>query len=228
MPILRRQRLEQYVRQRFGATAALLSFGPIGEETAAAALKSYGYGAPIRLIVRVGGKIRRLVLETMKPGPFGHEHPADRAQALLWDFDSYGRLPRHVNAVDVGAFAKDGSLFSVAPAREFFLLTEWADGASYHLDLERLARTNRLLTRDRERALALATYLAEIHGVKRRQPNLYRRRIRELIGHGECIMGLTDSYPAPFEFVTEKLLRSIEDACNRWRWQLRNHANRLS
>jgi hypothetical protein len=30
---------------------------------------------------------------------------------------------------------------------------------------------------------------------KRRDPDLYRRRLRELIGYGECIMGLTDSYP---------------------------------
>ncbi len=80
----------------------------------------------------------------MKPGPFGHEHPADRAQAILWDYDSYGRLPRHVKALDVGAFTEDQQLISVAPAREFFVLTQWTEGASYHLDLERLAKGGRL------------------------------------------------------------------------------------
>jgi hypothetical protein len=228
MPILRRRHLEQYVRLHFGPKASLLSYGRIGEETTGTTLKGYGYGAPLRLIVRVGNRIRRVVLETMKPGPFGHEHHADRAQAVLWDYDSYGRLPRHVPALDVGAFAQDGSLFSVAPAREFFVLTEWVDGRSYHADLERLARTGRLLSIDRQRLGALVRYLAAIHRKKHRNPDLYRRRLRELVGHGECIMGLTDSYPARYGFIDEKVLRSIEEKCNWWRWKLRNRTARLS
>lgn len=228
MPTLRRQQLERYLQDRFGPTARLLTFGRIGQETSGSVLKGYGYGAPIRLTFQIGNTVQQAVLETMSPGPFGHEHSADRAQAMLWDFDSYGRLPRHVRALDVGAFDQRGSLFSVAPAREFFVLTEWVDGASYHLDLEHMARTGRLSKRDRERASALADYLVQIHRVKRRQPDLYRRRLRELIGHGECIMGLTDSYPSRFGFITEELLRSIEEACNRWRWRLRNHTGRLS
>jgi len=227
MPTLRRQQLEQYLRQRFGPAVKLLSFGPIGRETKATTLKGYGYGSPIRLTFRRNGKSHRTVLETMKPGPFGHEHPADRAQALLWDFDSYGRLPCHVKALDVGAFTADGSLISVAPAREFFVVTDWAEGASYHLDFDRIARTDRLLQVDRDRAKALASYLVEIHQVKRQDPDLYRRRLRELIGHGECIMGLTDSYPPRFGFITEELLQYIEEACNRWRWRLRDRTNRL-
>ncbi len=228
MAILRRSQLEQYVRQRFGPSAELVTFGPIGEETSASSLKRYGYGKPVRLTVRAGGRLRRAVLETMSPGPFGHEHMADRAQAILWDYDSYARLPRHVPALDVGAFTASGSLFSVAPAREFFVLTQWVEGASYHLDFERLARTGRLQRVDRQRARALAGYLAEIHRVRRRDANLYRRRLRELLGHGECIMGLTDSYPPKTGFITDSLLQSIEESCNRWRWKLRDRANRLT
>ncbi len=228
MPALHRQKLEAYLRHKFGPKVELLAFGPIGQETSGASLKKYGYGAPIRLTFRVGPTTKRAVLETMSPGPFGHEHQADRAQALLWDFDSYGRLPRHVPALDVGAFTADGSLFSVASAGEFFVITDWADGTSYHKDLERLSRTGRLQKSDRGRADALARYLVQIHRVKRRQPDLYRRRLRELIGHGECIMGLTDSYPPRFGFITQGLLRSIEESCNRWRWRMRNRANRLS
>jgi hypothetical protein len=228
MPSVKRTHLERYVQDRFGPRARLLTFGPIGEETSSSAVKGYGYGSPIRLTIQIGRRIQRVVLETMKPGPFGHEHPADRAQALLWDYDSYDRLPRHVPALDVGAFTGQGALFSVAPAREFFVLTQWVDGSSYYEDLARLARTTRLLLRDRTRLQALVRYLASIHEKKRRNPALYRRRLRELLGHGECIMGLTDSYPAPFHFITEDLLRSIEDASNRWRWRLRSQASRLA
>src|SRR5207344_93101 len=85
-----------------------------------------------------------------------------------------------------------------------------------------------LRKQDRERTIALARYLAQIHARKRRDSALYRRRLRELIGHGECIMGLTDSYPDRYEFISADLLRGIEEACNRWRWRLRRETQRLS
>lgn len=228
MSTLHRRKIELYLKQRFGPTAELLAFGPIGQETAGSTVKGYGYGKPIKITFRCEGKTQQAVLETMSPGPFGHEHMADRAQAMLWDYDSYGRLPRHVVTLDVGAFTADGSMMSVAPAREFFVLNEWADGTGYQRDLERLLRTGRLGAGDRARGRALARYLAGIHRVKKRDPALYRRRLRELIGHGECIMGLTDSYPPKFQFITPDLLRTIEEACNRWRWRLRECPERLS
>jgi hypothetical protein len=228
MPVLKKQTLEQYLRVRFGAGVRLLSYGVIGKESLQGTYKRYGYGSPVKLTFRIGRTVRSAVLETMKPGPFGHEHMADRAQAILWDYDSYGRLPRHVKALDVGAFTADQELLSVAPAREFFVLTQWTEGTSYHLDLQRLAKGGVLKKQDRQRVVALARYLAQIHARKRRDPALYRRRLRELIGHGECIMGLTDSYPPRYEFITEDLLRAVEEACNRWRWRLRERTHRLS
>jgi hypothetical protein len=228
MPVLRKPALERYLRTRFGPRAVLLSYGPVGEESSHGASKQYGYGSPVKVTFQVDRRRRSAVIETMKPGPFGHEHVADRAQAMLWDYDSYGKLPRHVKALDVGAFTEAQELMSVAKAEEYFVLTEWADGDSYHHDLERLARGGAIRALDRSRAAALARYLAQIHVRKRRDPELYRRRLRELIGHGECIMGLTDSYPQRFGFITEARLRAIEDACNRWRWHLRHKTGRLS
>ncbi len=228
MPALEKQSVEAYLRGRFGARTKLVSFGPIGKDSSKGAYKQYGYGSPVKVTFQTGRSRRSAVIETMSPGPFGHEHMADRAQAILWDYESYGRLPRHVKALDVGAFTSRHELFSVARAREFFVLTEWTDGASYYDDLRRLAQGGSLTTLDRRRTQTLATYLAMIHRRKRRDPDLYRRRLRELVGHGECIMGLTDSYPARFGFITERRLRRIEEACNRWRWRLREETGRLS
>ena len=45
--------------------------------------KGYGYGIPLRVDYELDGKPRRAVLESVRPGPFGHEHMADRAQLLL-------------------------------------------------------------------------------------------------------------------------------------------------
>jgi hypothetical protein len=228
MPILKKSALEAYLKDRFGPTTTLVTYGPIGKETTGPRYKQYGYGAPVRLTFRAEGRVRRAVLGTMSPGPFGHEHPADRAQAMLWDYDCYGRLPRHIAALDVGAFTEHGELMSVAAAREFFLLTQWSDGVTYNKDLERLARAAGPTLLDRKRAEALADYLVSIHGVKHRDPQLYRRRLRELLGHGECIMGLTDSYPDRFAFISDDLLQTIETACNEWRWRLRGKHARLS
>ena len=228
MPVLRKQSLERYLRDRFGSGTTLLSYGPVGKESSRGSYKHYGYGSPVKVTFRHGRTVQSAVVETMSPGPFGHEHMADRAQAMLWDYDSYGRLPRHVPSLDVGAFTKSGQLFSVASAAEFFVLTRWSEGVAYATDLERLGRGGALRPLDRRRTKALARYLASVHRRKRRDANLYRRRLRELIGHGECIMGLTDSYPSRYEFITEDFLRRIEEACNRWRWRLRGASHRLS
>jgi aminoglycoside phosphotransferase (APT) family kinase protein len=228
MPTLNKHALQQYLQDRFGPESTLLSYEVIGKASSKGEQKRYGYGTPVKLTFRIGRRLQSAVLETMKPGPFGHEHMADRAQAILWDYDSYGRLPRHVKALDVGAFAGKQALFSVAEAREFFVLNEWAGGESYHLDLERLAKGRALRLLDRRRAIALARYLAEIHGTKRSDTDLYKRRLRELIGHGECIMGLTDSYPRRYGFITGDLLQAVEEACNRWRWRLHDKTGRLS
>ncbi|MGC4099639.1 MAG: phosphotransferase [Nitrospira sp.] len=228
MPVLSRQALERYLQTRFGPITRLLSYVVIGKESSKGKQKRYGYGTPVKLTFRIGRRVQSAVLETMKPGPFGHEHMADRAQAMLWDYDSYGSLPRHVKALDVGAFDDTQAPSSIAEAREFFVLNEWTDGASYYADLTRLAKGGALRKLDRQRTVALARYLAQVHAKKRRDAGLYKRRLRELIGHGECIMGLTDSYPKRCGFITGDLLRTVEEACNRWRWRLRDRANRLS
>ncbi len=124
MPTLKKEALERYLRDRFGPKVTLLTYGAIGKESSQGTYKQYGYGSPVKLTFQVGRTVRSAVLETMRPGPLGHEHMADRAQAILWDYDSYGRLPRHVKALDVGVFTADQELLSVAPAKEFFVLNQ--------------------------------------------------------------------------------------------------------
>jgi hypothetical protein len=73
----------------------------------------------------------------MSPGPFGHEHMADRAQDLLWSNDAFNRLPRHVRSLDVGGFQPDGNIISLGKVQEFCLLTGYVEGQNYVSDLER-------------------------------------------------------------------------------------------
>ena len=62
---------------------------------------------------------------------------------------------------------------------------------------------------------------------KHAAPALYTRRIRDLLGHGECIMGIIDNYPEKFEFIDQDLLRRIETACVDWRWRIKDRGQRL-
>ena len=229
-PRLTKKALEEYLSGVFGQPVQVLKAGELGRELRPAEeeLKGYGYGKPYLIVVSVGGEERELVLETVRPGPFGHEYRSDRAAILLWQYEAFNRLPRHVRAIDVGAFTRDGRLKSLGDCGEFFLLVEKAEGVLYHVDLDRITAEWRLTDLDVRRCEALASYLAEIHAVKRDEPGLYVRRVRDLVGHGECIMGLIDSYPPGLEYAPEELLKRIEHACVEWRWKLKKKAHRLS
>jgi hypothetical protein len=183
--------------------------------------KGYGYGIPLRVDYTLDGSPRRAVVETVRPGPFGHEHMADRAQSLLWAHGAFGRLPRHVASLDVGAVRSSGELVPLGSAQELFMLAEFVDGHEYADDLLRLRAGGELSPLDLERSDALCDYLVEIHRVTGPDPGLYVRRIRDLLGHGECIFGVADSYPEP------GLLPEIEKKCVEWRWKLRRRSHRL-
>lgn len=199
-----------------------------GEEISSSDLKGFGYGFPHVIEFTIGGKVKHVVLETMRSEGFGHDNFADRAQILLWQHSTFNKLPRHVRSVDVGAFsAKTECLTSLGKCDEFFILTKFVDGTLYHLDLDRIKETGQLSKLDERRCLALSDYLVDIHKVKRDAPWLYVRRARELVGHGECIMGLMDSYPPELKVASEAYLIDIEQASVVWRWRLKHKAHRL-
>jgi hypothetical protein len=218
--------IEKYLQTVAGSTARIVTLKVLGDD-AEAGLKGYGYGTPIMIDYEIAGQQRRAVLHTVTAGPFGHEHMSDRAQSLLWDHSSFNHLPRHVRSIDVGAFRRDGSAVSLGDAEEFFVLTEYVVGRCYVEDLSRMKDDPQLVDADVARADALCDYLVQIHAVKGRDPGLYVRRIRELVGHSECIMGLIDSYPSGQDLVDRKLLQEIERKCVAWRWRLKDRVHRL-
>ena len=127
-----------YLETRFGAPARILGMSALGQEPGAGDLKGYGYGVPVKVEYEVSGRRQSAVLETVAPGPFGHEHMADRAQILLWSHAAFNRLPRHVRSLDVGGVSSDGELVPLGDVEEFFILNEFVPGEGYDRDLERL------------------------------------------------------------------------------------------
>jgi hypothetical protein len=224
---LSRQAIERYLTEVFKAPVSVLRMAPLSGDPGTESIKTYGYGKPVRIDYQIAGSgCRSVVFHTMSPSPFGHEYMSDRAQSLLWAHRAFNSLPGHVHSLDVGAFQSDATLISLGKADEFCLLTEYAEGLGYNLDLERLRDTDDLSDLDLARADALCGYLVETHRLRGTDSGLYRRRIRELVGHGECIMGLNDSYP-PHPLISASLLEEIEHRCVRWRWKLKPLSHRL-
>ncbi len=225
--------LKAYLSSVFGEEVDVAYMCELGDEQREKPkrtdLKGFGYGAPYLIVLTVGGDQKKVVLETMRTGGgFGHDYFSDRAGVLLWQHSAFNQLPRHVRSVDVGAFTRTQGLKSVGDCEEFFIVTEFVDGQPYHRDLDRLQTTQQASPLDLARCKALSDYLVEIHRVKNRNAELYVRRIRDLVGHGECIMGLLDSYPADVEYIDKGGLEAIEKRCVEWRWKLKAYVHRLA
>jgi aminoglycoside phosphotransferase (APT) family kinase protein len=216
--------LHEYLRERFGAAASSVTLEPLVAREQS--LKAGGYGIPYLVRWPEPGRERRLVLETVRPGAFGHEDRADRASVVIRAFDDWALLPRHVRPVGAGAL-RPGGAAALEETGEFFYLTEFCDGAPYGADLERVLGDGRAAPADHERAAALADYLATLHREPVRHPSWWRRRLRDLTGSGECLAGVADSYPVSSSFVDASLLERIESLALSWRYRLRSREERL-
>lgn len=216
--------LKEYLSERFGAAAGGASFEPLAAPEKS--LKLGGYGIPYLVRWPAPGGERRLVLETVRPGAFGHEDRADRAAIVVRAFDDCAELPLHVRPVGAGAL-RQGGASALDGTGEFFYLTEYCEGAPYARDLERVLGTGRAESADHDRAVALADYLAAIHREPVTHPSYWRRRLRDLVGSGECLAGVADSYPLPCSFIDEALLERIESLALSWRYRLRSREERL-
>jgi len=235
--VVLRESLEAYLSSVFSEDVDVVYVDELGKEKKEKRLekgeesdfKGFGYGTPYFIVLNVGGRMKKIILETMRPsGSFGHNYFSDRAGILLWQHSAFNKLPKHARSVDVGAFTKRQGLKSIGDCDEFFIVTEFAEGKLYHEDLDRLKMFKQLTPLDLNRCRALSDYLVEIHKVKSKNAELYVRRIRDLVGHGECIMGLMDSYPTGLDYISEKNLVEIEKRCVEWRWKLKRFTHRLA
>lgn len=212
-------KVENYLRERFGRTTRLISMEPLGEGV---------HGTAYRITFQKPEGEHRLIMKTLFHSRFGHDHYSDRAQVLLLAQANYNEMPKHVRATDVVGESPD-RLISMKDAREFYIFMEEARGVSYFEDLDAILKRGRLTDLDRDRARMLAHFIAEVHASRYSGDDaitLYRRRIRDLVGHGECIMGIIDAYD-PVEFVTDKELVAYAGKSLDWWGRIRDRGDRL-
>jgi aminoglycoside phosphotransferase (APT) family kinase protein len=106
---------------------------------------------------------------------------------------------------------------------------EEAQGEPYFSDLDAIRERGHLTDLDRERVRMLAQFLAEIHSAPYTGENgktLYRRRIRNLVGHGECVMGIIDAYDT-VDFITDQELVDYAGKSLAWWGKIRDKSERL-
>jgi aminoglycoside phosphotransferase (APT) family kinase protein len=216
-----RAALEEYLRERFGGE--IVSLETIGTDGGP---KEFGYGDVVRVHLR-NAKVSEVVLHTARRGGFGHDTLADRATEVFLPWETFNHLAAHVRALDVGVVDADGHLKSLGDVRDFFLVTAYAEGEPYYKDLERIADTGTATAEDYARVERLATYLARIHRDKRDAPELWVRRLRDLVGGHECVAGLLDSYDARSDGLSPEARRLIEHWAVDWRHRLKRMPQRL-
>lgn len=215
--LLVRQSLEAYLKDVFGASARLVDFKRIGAGV-------HGAGFLVEFDSDAGR--RTYILKDLAPEGLGHDYPSDRAAVFLLANDTYGSLPRHVKAIDVIALKEDGTMRSIGGGVDYFLLMEKAEGENYFNDLTEFSRKNSLDEIDIKRIKAMASYLSEIHTVKKDSRTLYWRKLRDIIGHGECLMGVFDTYPdgiLSYNEMAEIIKKSVD-----WVAKLKPKYKRLS
>jgi hypothetical protein len=223
-----KEALAGYIERVCGGPVEVLAVHSLGDVGAGADPKGLGYGVPFEIECVVDGRTRSFVVSRTRPVPgFGHDYPADRAWQAIYAHGAYNTFPRHVRSLDVGFVRRSGELVSAGDAAEYFQLVEKAPGALYWLDLDRML-AGPAQDLDYARARALGRFLAEAHAQKRDEPTLYQRRMRELVGHGECLMGILDSYPHPYALLPPSDCEALERAAVAWRWRLRGRERRLA
>jgi hypothetical protein len=157
--------------------------------------------------------VKSYVIKTLLSEGLGHDYPSDRAGVFLLDLDEFENLPKHVKAVDVLSEMEDGSIKSIGGGKEYYLLMERAEGRDYFRDMNEFSHKNVLASADVEKIKTMASYLAQIHSIKKDSRTLYWRKLRDTVGHGECLMGVFDTYPdgtLSYEEMAEIIKKSVD------------------
>ena len=211
-------RLEEYLKGLFGGNTRLLEFSRLGAGV-------HGTGFLINMMTSSGE--RALVLKDLSGDGLGHDYPSDRASVFLLAMGNYNSLPMHIKSIDVAALREDGSVHSIGGGVEYYLLMEMARGVDYFKDLNAMAKKASLDQGDIKKIELMTSYLAQIHSIRKDSKTLYWRKLRDTIGHGECLMGVLDTYPEP-SFANYEDMAEIEKKCIDWIFRLKPMHNRLS
>lgn len=218
-------KLMDFFQRVFDKNIVSIDLGEFGKQEGDV-LKDFGYGKPLAVRLNFeNGECREVVVSTMRGDEYGHQYYWDRARILMFQYETGGKLKKHVKPVALG-YISENDLVPLQGVKEFFIVNEKVTGKDYYLYLEKIKKGD-FLTEDIDFVKKLARYLAEIHADKKQDRDLYLRRIRNLIGDCECIFGIIDGYPYPYNDFPEERFIELEKKLINWRWKLKKYHHRL-
>ncbi|WP_045216995.1 phosphotransferase family protein [Desulfonatronovibrio magnus] len=220
------ENLENYLKAILPGNVELTGVGEIGSLDEQG-MKDFGYGKPMLVKFQQDGQPKQAVISAMKGDKYGHQFYWDRAAILMFQYETGNLMEKHVNPMGMGYIDESGTLVPVKDVKEFFILNEKVEGNDYFLDLERI-KDKGIEDKDIQLTKEFARWLARVHSVKSPETDLYERRIRQLLGDSECIFGILDGYPHPYEHFPAERCIALEQKLVSWRWKLRNYSHRLS
>jgi len=220
------ENLERYLQENFGSSVRLKRVGEIGA-LSEQAIKEFGYGKSMKVTYEKDGIEQQVVFSIMRGDQYGHQFYWDRAAILMFEYDTGARMEKHIKPQGLGYIDEDSHLIPVKKPREFFIVNKLAEGKPYFSNLEAIKR-GKLYPKDIEMTREFARWLARLHSQKMEAPDIYLRRIRQLIGDSECIWGLIDGYPYPYEQFPPTTFKQLERTLIDWRWKLRKYNHRLA
>jgi len=220
---INKQELEKYLSGIFGSDIDIKNIQKLGEGF-------HGLGFSIDTVDK-NDKEKKYILKTLKGEGFGQDYPADRASVLIRSLMDYNTLPNHVKAINVGSIQNNGKVLSIGNPNDFFIILEEGKGKDYWNNLDYIREEGVLKGENKERVSTLAKYLGKIHSINYdgdSRDNLYRRVIRDFVGHGELTMGVIDTFPNDLGFVDRKHLVEIVKKMVDWWDKLKDEHHRLT
>jgi|SRR3989338_5305161 len=220
--------VKKYLEQKLKRKINILEYKRIG---------TGWHGTGYKVIFESNGKKEVIVLRTKRPEGFSHDYAADRAASFLLQHTIAKKLPKHNKSFDVVGIAKN-KIVSIGNCNEFFHVVKLADGKLYMDELIEIKNKKSINSLDLEKANLLADYLSKIHNIaflnkvrhkhkKALAKSIYRRHLRECIGHGEMLLGVLDTYPSKLAWTNKKEFVKIVNLANELREGLKDNYHRL-
>jgi hypothetical protein len=208
-----REVVQKYLNEKEGRKVDILEYEKLG---------SGWHGTGYKIKFRVKGVEKSVVLRTLMPTDFSHDYIADRAKVFLTQHEMAHDIPKHIASFDVSGYTKDNKLVSLGDVREFFQIVEVASGTVHAADFQRIKESGVAIPLDLEKAKILSDYLVELHSKKMKGTpeeirSIRRRHTRDALGHGEMMMGVVDTYPDNYSFISKKRMTKFICSAARFR-----------
>jgi len=201
--------VQKYLNEKEGRPVKIAEYEKLGSGW-------HGTGYKVKFSNKVKGKmeIKEIVIRTLMPANFSHDWISDRAKVFVLQHELAHAIPNHIKSFDVSGYTKSGGLVSLGDIKEYFQIVEVAKGISYSQDFQRIMKTGKLSDADIKKAIILSDYLAKLHsmkfkGSKEELRSVRRRHSRDALGHGEMMIGVVDTYPDNFSFITKDRMTNI-------------------